>query len=86
MAIHNAKLNPSFMNKILSNGVKLYADKNTTARERNIADCYAKVTRKEISWLANKEMNLVQDVNQVLTVLAVYMINERINYEYRIAY
>ena len=50
MAIHNAKLNPSFMNKILSNGVKLYADKNTTARERNIADCYAKVTRKGISW------------------------------------
>ena len=86
MAIHNAKLNPSFMNKILSNGVKLYADKNTTARERNIADCYAKVTRKGISWLANKKMHLVQDVNQVLTVLAVYMINERINYEYRIAY
>ncbi len=86
MAIHNAKLNPSFMNKILSNGVKLYADKNTTARERNIADCYSKVTRKGISWLANKEMHLVQDVNQVLTVLAVYMINERINYEYRIAY
>ena len=86
MAIHNAKLNPSFMNKILSNGVKLYADKNTTARERNIADHYAKVTRKGISWLANKEMHLVQDVNQVLTVLAVYMINERINYEYRIAY
>ena len=74
------------MNKILSNGVKLYADKNTTARERNIADHYAKVTRKGISWLANKEMHLVQDVNQVLTVLAVYMINERINYEYRIAY
>lgn len=49
MTIHNAKLNPSFMIKILSNGVKLYADKNTTARERNIADCYAKVTRKGIS-------------------------------------
>lgn len=44
MAIHKAKENPSFMNKILSNGVKLYADKeNTTDRERNIADRYAKV-------------------------------------------
>ena len=44
------------MNKILSNGVKLYADKNTTARERNIADCYAKVTRKGISW-GSKQIN-----------------------------
>ena len=35
---------------------------------------------------ANKEMHLVQDVNQVLTVLVVYMINERVNYEYRITY
>ena len=44
MAIHKAKENPSFMNKILSNGVKLYADKeNTTDRERNITDRYAKV-------------------------------------------
>ena len=48
MAIHNAKLNPSFMNKILSNGVKLYADKNTTARERNIADRYAKVINQRM--------------------------------------
>lgn len=48
MVIHNAKLNPSFMNKILSNGVKLYADKNTTARERNIADRYAKVINQRM--------------------------------------
>lgn len=48
MAIHNEKLNPSFMNKILSNGVKLYADKNTTARERNIADRYAKVINQRM--------------------------------------
>lgn len=48
MAIHNVKLNPSFMNKILSNGVKLYADKNTTARERNIADRYAKVINQRM--------------------------------------
>ena len=48
MAIHNEKLNPSFMNKILSNGVKLYADKNTTTRERNIADRYAKVINQRM--------------------------------------
>ena len=48
MAIHNEKLNPSFMNKLLSNGVKLYADKNTTARERNIADRYAKVINQRM--------------------------------------
>lgn len=36
------------MNKILSNGVKLYADKNTTARERNIAARYAKVINQRM--------------------------------------
>ena len=41
---------------------------------------------KEFLGVENKEMHLVQDVNQVLTVLVVYMMNERINYEYRIAY
>ena len=41
---------------------------------------------KEFLGAANKEMHLVQDVNQVLTVLVVYMINERVNYEYRITY
>ena len=45
-----------------------------------------KLFEKEFLEAANKEMHLVQDVNQVLTVLVVYMINERINYEYRIAY
>ena len=45
-----------------------------------------KLLEREFLGIANKEMHLVQDVNQVLTVLAVYMINERINYEYRIAY
>ena len=45
-----------------------------------------KLLEREFLEIANKEMPLVQDVNQVLTVLAVYMINERINYEYRIAY
>lgn len=45
-----------------------------------------KLLEKEFLGAANKEMHLVQDVNQVLTVLVVYMINERINYEYRIAY
>ena len=62
MAIHNAKLNPSFMNKILSNGVKLYADKNTTARERNIADCYAKVTRKGISSECSSTIQIAEPV------------------------
>lgn len=41
---------------------------------------------KEFLGAANKEMHLVQDVNQVLTELVVYMINERVNYEYRITY
>ena len=45
-----------------------------------------KLLEKEFLGVASKEMHLVQDVNQVLTVLAVYMINERINYEYRITY
>lgn len=45
-----------------------------------------KLFEKEFLEAVNKEMHLVQDVNQVLTILAVYMINERINYEYRIAY
>ena len=45
-----------------------------------------KLLEKEFLGAASKEMHLVQDVNKVLTVLAVYMINERINYEYRIAY
>ena len=45
-----------------------------------------KLPEKEFLGEANNEMHLVQDVNQVLTVLVVYMINERINYEYRIAY
>ena len=37
-------------------------------------------------YAASKEMHLVQDVNKVLTVLVVYMINERMSYEYRITY
>jgi hypothetical protein len=45
-----------------------------------------KLLEKEFLGAANKEMHLVQDVNQVLTVLVVYMINERMNYEYRITY
>lgn len=45
-----------------------------------------KLFEKEFLGAASKEMHLVQEVKQVLTMLAVYMINERINYEYRIAY
>ena len=45
-----------------------------------------KLLEKEFLGVANKEMQLVQDVNQVLTVLVVYMINERMSYEYRITY
>ena len=45
-----------------------------------------KLLEKEFLEASNKEMHLVQDVNQVLTVLVVYMINERVNYEYRITY
>ncbi|WP_199901470.1 RHS repeat-associated core domain-containing protein, partial [Neisseria animaloris] len=48
MAIHDAKMNTSFMNKILSNGVKLYADKNTTDLERNIADRYARAINQRM--------------------------------------
>ena len=44
-----------------------------------------KLFEKEFLEAANKEMHLVQ-VNQVLTVLVVYMINERMSYEYRITY
>ena len=43
-----------------------------------------KLLEKEFLGAVNKEMHLVQDVNQVLTVLVVYMIDERMNYEYRI--
>ena len=45
-----------------------------------------KLLEKEFLGVANKEMHLVQDINQVLTVLVVYMINERMSYEYRITY
>lgn len=45
-----------------------------------------KLFEKEFLEAANKEMHFVQDVNQVLTVLVVYMINERMSYEYRITY
>lgn len=45
-----------------------------------------KLFEKEFLEAANKEMHLVQDVKQVLTVLVVYMINERMSYEYRITY
>ena len=45
-----------------------------------------KLLEKEFLGAASKEMHLVQDVNKVLTVLVVYMINERMSYEYRITY
>ena len=45
-----------------------------------------KLLEKEFLGAVNKEMHLVQDVNQVLMVLVVYMINERMSYEYRITY
>ena len=45
-----------------------------------------KLLEKEFLGAANKEMHLVQDVNQVLTVLVVYVINKRVDYENRITY
>ena len=45
-----------------------------------------KLLEKDFLGAPSKEMHLVQDVNQVLTVLVVYMINERMSYEYRITY
>lgn len=45
-----------------------------------------KLFEKEFLGAASKEMHFVQDVKQVLTVLVVYMINERMSYEYRITY
>ena len=45
-----------------------------------------KLLEKEFLRAVNTEMHLVQDVTQVLTVLVVYMINKRVNYEYRITY
>ena len=45
-----------------------------------------KLFEKEFLGAASKEMHLVLDVNKVLTVLVVYMINESMSYEYRIAY
>ncbi len=45
-----------------------------------------KLLEKEFFGAASKEMHFVQDVNQVLKVLVVYMINERMSYEYRITY
>lgn len=45
-----------------------------------------KLLEKEFLETASKEKHLVQDVNKVLTVLVVYMINERISYKYRITY
>ncbi|MGN6893756.1 hypothetical protein ACTHS7_13865, partial [Neisseria sp. P0015.S009] len=45
-----------------------------------------KLVENEFIWAAIILMQLVLDVKQVLTVLLVYMINERIYYEYRITY